>query len=111
MTLSSIKALPSFKGKTESNSLKCLLSDLFKPFITTRVGFQTHNTTVFTEAIIDCGATTNFILNSFITGLNLTHSDKLSSAVRDMNNTVITPTSSNLVFYIDILINGETSYT
>ena len=67
--------------------------------------------TVFTEVIIDCGVIANFISNSFITGLNLTYSDELSLAVRDMNNTVITLTLFNSVYYINILINRETLYT
>ena len=80
-----------------------------KPFITVNVGIKTSRTTVHTIAIINCGATANFVSNWFVMGLNLIPSNKHSPLVRDVGNKIITPALSNSTFYIHITINSHVS--
>ena len=92
--------------------IDCLIiNKSLDPFITIRVRFKTHQTTIHTQAIIDCGATANFISNTFIMGLGVKPSEEPSPPVRDVNNTIITPASKTSTYYLDITIDNKPKRT
>ena len=95
--------------KAPDNHIYCLKQSNRDPFITVTISFWSRNTFIYTTALLDCGATANFVSNQFIKGLGIALSDEVSPLVRDVNNNIITPTSHNAIYHATIKVDNQTT--